>query len=1259
MKIKRLISLCFVAICVSVIGIFTTVKSQALDEEYYVTFATDSYQKKQKNLMTAKEDYYILENVDLDATAKFRVESNSGVVYNNKSGNSMSVSASTASKYNIYFAKDYVYDEEHVNDTLTKTDCHISYEYYLKPSFKALVGDTEYELKFNQFNSSYDEYYLDEIKLTKDDVISFKDNEGNNVNYSLDEESYTIPQDGTYRILYTPGKTSDGNTYLLNENGSFGTGDDYKYYSHIEEASLYYVVFKDKYISKYTESVEIDNQDGYKLSYNREDATGGYKSLDFFIGAEDANLNYSIYRYDEITDGYILINDDNDDDTVVSKIDLNDRGWYDLTFNVLGDDKYKTVATKQERAINDYYIASNLNNYLFDEYGNRDLNDAYKLLEIKEKNEDNDSLDDLYNKDYVQYYLYLTIDEYNAKNNVEFYITNGVNDYKDGSDYIVLNQAGTYEIIFSPDHIYSRLRNYKYSLLADENEKEEITISNVSDFVNFINNCNADSEYSINKIFNLTKDIDISNITTKRITSFSGEFNGNYHTISNLNISFDDSTEDASLFGLITKNGVIKNVEFTNVNINAENGSYVGIVGRLFGRLENITVTGKISGKSYVGVVAYMGNYKLDKDDSSTDSTKNIGYSRAINVTNEASVIGKSYVGGIAGFNGGKIINSTNRGEINNKQYPTNDNVRCIGGVAGYSIGEIISSENRGRVGYASVAVFVGGIAGLSNGAFYFSNNYADVYGRTNVGGIVGYYTTVSSDSNYNDYFGSSDYEDIINSILNSSSNDDVATGENLNKNVILYCYNNGSIVGNGSVGGICGLVDITSTIRASINKADISVESGSYAGGIVGQMKNGTITESISYGNVFASGLNSAEYVGGIAGSVDGTISYSMSYSVINGVNYLGGIAGYASKSSKIISNISDCYFVTETSSTHIGNILGYADSIDLSSSSFNDLVKYNYYIDNKYKGIDQVNYGAESSYAASLIDSASLISYNTLSMYLDNCFGGDYYIGGLDKTSYPYLKAFEDLVDCDDFDVTLDYNKLGKKQLEILFDVEKYCARASKVYVFMEWNEDSGDVDDYDSFEINSIIRVYDDKKPAEPGFKYAKLINGNYFYQGDKARYFVTWEMTDDNVIYAKYEEVSTSLATEDKNIFVEGEFAPGTKLEVKRNGDNYVLVFTLNGKEVTYDNIVVKIKNTDSKVYVCNNDSKDEVETSIYGEYSTFTLKNSTQEFGLIANDHSMPGYAWALIGAGSALVVCGIVILVVCITRKKKNTVKAN
>ncbi len=87
----------------------------------------------------------------------------------------------------------------------------------------------EYELKFNQFNSSYDEYYIDEIKLNENDVISFKDNEGNNLNYSLDLETYTVPASGIYRILYTPGKITDSNLYVYDENGNLITSDDYKY----------------------------------------------------------------------------------------------------------------------------------------------------------------------------------------------------------------------------------------------------------------------------------------------------------------------------------------------------------------------------------------------------------------------------------------------------------------------------------------------------------------------------------------------------------------------------------------------------------------------------------------------------------------------------------------------------------------------------------------------------------------------------------------------------------------------------------------------------------------------------------------------------------------------------------------------------------------------------------------------------------------------------------------------------------------------
>ena len=1258
MKTKKIFFVIFtISICLlSLFGIDMKAE-EASDPKYYVTFSTDNYSKKQKNAMTLDNDHYILENVELESTTKFRVESNNGAVYFNKNNKEMSVNVSTATKYNIYFSENYIYDDDHTTGSLTKTDCHISYEYYLKPSYKVVVNNesdskVEYELKFNQYNSSYDEYYLDEVKLNKDDVITFLTNNNENASYSTELETYSCPSSGTYKIIYTPTKVKDGNEYRFNESGIYGYGDDYKYNAYINEADLYYIVFKDKLVSKYdtTSNVVtqiIEGETAYKLDYNRDNTLGGYITLDFFVNQVDYNLNYLIYRLDEISNNFILIDDDNDDDTVVSKIQIDDYGWYKLIFNTLGNDKYTTRVNKEDRPINDYYLSANINNYLFDNYGNYVLNDDYKFVKIEED-------DDLYNKDYVQYILKLTIDAFNAKNNVEFFITNGVDDYKDINDYIILNQAGTYEIIFSNEHVYSRGRYYKYTLVMDENPKEEITIRTEDDFKAFVDNCNSDSEYSINKIFNLTKDINLSKYSNLKITSFSGEFNGNYHTISGLNINNDNETEESSLFLIVTKKGIIKNVEFKDVSIDSGDGSYVGVIGKLFGTCENIEVSGSISGSNYVGVIAYMGNYKLDSDDSSVDSTKNIGYSYAKNITNYCVVLGKSYVGGIVGFNGGKVVESKNEGKINYKQYPTNDNVRCIGGIAGYSIGEIISCENNNSVGYTSVGVFVGGIAGLSNGAFYFTTNNGKVLGRSNVGGIVGYYTTVSSDSDYSDYFGSSEYDDIINSFLNSSDNDDVVSSANLNKNIILYCYNTANVVGNSNVGGICGIVDIKSSIRGSINKADISVENGSYVGGIVGNLKNGTVSECLVYGNIFASGLNMAKYVGGVVGYLDGTISYSMSYTIIKGSDYLGGIAGYATKASQVISNISDCYFVVDTTSAYIGNVLGYADSLEPSDLSFNELIKYNYYVENDFGGINRINYGNSSLYAACGISRDDLVSYNILSIKLDNRFSNDYYIGGITSNAYPYLKLFEELADSDDFDVTLDYNKLGTKQINILFDVQKSCARKSQIYIFMEWNEDKGDVDDLDSYEINSIARSYNNTIPDYPVFRYATSKNGSYYYQGDKNKYAVSWNKSDSILIYAKYDVITTSISSSDKEIIVEGEFLPNTVLEVKRNGDNYVLVFTVDGKEVYYNDIVVKINKTNVGVYVCDDENKNTTDSSVYGDYTKFNLTNSNIEFGIIKVDNSLPNYAYLLIGIASTVAVCAIALIVTVVVKKKKE-----
>lgn len=1270
MKKNKILTILFslvLALCV-VLSIQTVNADEIV---YYVTYSTDNYQKKSKNIMTLSSDgdHYVLENQELDATKLFRVESNTNAKYYNNQGNSLSVKASQTSKYNIYFSSSYVYDETHTTDTnLEKTDCHISYEYYMKPSYKLEIdGDSanQKELTFNQFNTVYDEYYIDELYLTANQVLSFKDNTDTQVNYSDNEATYTVKYSGYYDIKYIADKTIDSNIYKYDENGNYGTGDDYIYNAYIDESSLYYISFKSEVTSKYQDSdkVEYNGETLYKLEFTRDTNITNYKSKEFFVGSRDFVFNYNIYLLDQVTNSYNVIDDDNDSDTVVSKITISDLGWYTIGFKPLTNEKYETLTSKKEKAINDYYLATNTNNYLYDEYGNYNLEDKYKFEKVEET-------DDLYDEDYEQYKLTITFDKVQVKNNVEFYITDGKDYYKDGSDYIVISKEGTYEILFSSEHIYSRTRHYKFSLKTDDTELTYVKINNVDEFKTFVANCNNDSTYSINKVFDLTNDINLINNSNLSIKEFNGTFNGNYHSIINYNLSSDNCDEYQSLFNVVTKNASINNLDFENVSISATKATYVGIIGRLYGTVTNMNVSGYIEGKSYVGVIAYAGNYKLSNDESSTDSTVNYGYAYVTSVNNSAFVNGKSYVGGIAGFNGGKIIESTNNQYINNRSYTSNDNIYCIGGISGYSIGEIIKCTNNSKIGLTNTGSFIGGIAGLSNGAYYFNTNNGKVYGRTNVGGIVGYYTTItnSNENDYSKYFNSNDYQNIINGLINGDSDTDIDEATNLGKNIILYCLNKGEITSSTeAAGGICGLVDIKADIKGCINNTTIEVSSGSYAGGIVGNLKNASVLECISYGHIRVKGLNKATYAGGIAGSLtSANIKYSSSYSIVEGTSYIGGIAGFASSTSTVISTISDSYLVITSSSKYTGSVLGYFEGIELSDSTFNDKVEYNYYVSNKFNGIDSKNYGADSSYAAYGIDKDKLVSYNNLSMYLDNKFGSTYFIGGNKETSYPFLNIFEELYSDENisFDNTLNYEALAKDILEALFNEEVGICGKSNIVIYMEWNSNLGDLIDedtkkvnYDNFEINCIIRYYTDEIDKDVKFKYATLKNSLYFYKSDNNNYIVNWSDETDNFVYANYTQVSTSLNTTDKYIFVEGEFDSNTKVELVRTGDNYRLVFTLNGNEVVYDNITVKIKDKESKIYTCRNEELSEVETSEFGDYQVFNLSKSDTSFTLKTDNRETTIFEYVITALVAVILVVNICAIVSMHSKKGKKEEK--
>ena len=145
---------------------------------------------------------------------------------------------------------------------------------------------------------------------------------------------------------------------------------------------------------------------------------------------------------------------------------------------------------------------------------------------------------------------------------------------------------------------------------ADSNypgsENNPFVISSENDLRNMANNVN--SGVNTNSYYVLNNDITVSGSYVAIGTDanpFNGNFNGQYHTISNITI--DNTTQGQGLFGYVGENGNIKNVGVINITING--GKNVGgIVGNNNGTISNCYSGGTLNGASTVGGIA--GNNK-------------------------------------------------------------------------------------------------------------------------------------------------------------------------------------------------------------------------------------------------------------------------------------------------------------------------------------------------------------------------------------------------------------------------------------------------------------------------------------------------------------------------------------------------------------------------------------------------------------------------------------------------------------------------
>jgi|GEM_PF-1719717 len=197
---------------------------------------------------------------------------------------------------------------------------------------------------------------------------------------------------------------------------------------------------------------------------------------------------------------------------------------------------------------------------------------------------------------------------------------------------------------------------------------------------------------------------------------FTGSFDGNFKTVSNLTIATD--LVNQGMFGAIDVGGIVRNIGLINVNISGGNATG-GIVGRSYGTVENSFVTGTVSHANVSAVPV--------SNESGGQTGGIVGFGNSGSTVKSSyfsgSVTGRQRVGGIVGSNAGIIQNCYALGSVTGH--------RRVGGIVGYhgnATGTTAANINSRMVenSYAAntvrgtgdpSATSVGGITGVNQNA--------------------------------------------------------------------------------------------------------------------------------------------------------------------------------------------------------------------------------------------------------------------------------------------------------------------------------------------------------------------------------------------------------------------------------------------------------------------------------------------------------------------------------------------------------------
>jgi len=219
-----------------------------------------------------------------------------------------------------------------------------------------------------------------------------------------------------------------------------------------------------------------------------------------------------------------------------------------------------------------------------------------------------------------------------------------------------------------------------------------------------------------NKHFKLMSNINMDDVNDAEfniIENFTGVFDGNDCTISNLNIS-SQLTENTGLFGTVA--GEVRNLGLVRPNIIAQGRNVGSLAGFLnFGVITNCYAKGAVvSGGNNIGGLVGL-------------NTGNVGL-----CWSSGDVSGVAYVGGLAGLtDDGDVKQCCSRAKVTGQ--------RNVGGLVGKITDESSEVSNCYAIGSVEGDQYVGGLVGqVEQGRVYKCYSAGNVTGNRDTGGLTG-----------------------------------------------------------------------------------------------------------------------------------------------------------------------------------------------------------------------------------------------------------------------------------------------------------------------------------------------------------------------------------------------------------------------------------------------------------------------------------------------------------------------------------------